>query len=138
MKNKNLARVSIIVLYSDNIILIKRRKNPFKGYWELPNGEIDDETQKQAAMRILAEETGIVVQFKDIDSVSDNICMINLTQDEFERFMNTMVYGKQAWKSRIPFCEEVLFSNIFSLNELPRKMILDHRKIIMDFVGNIE
>lgn len=43
-----------------NVLLIKRKNDPFKGYWAFPGGFLEmDETLEQCALRELEEETGI-------------------------------------------------------------------------------
>lgn len=59
--------VKIISLTADNVIiadeeilLIKRKSNPYAEYWTLPGGFVEPgETTEQAARRELAEETGL-------------------------------------------------------------------------------
>jgi 8-oxo-dGTP diphosphatase len=44
------------------VLLIQRAKDPFKGSWALPGGHVDvGETSLEAAVRELAEETGVNV-----------------------------------------------------------------------------
>jgi len=48
--------------YNYDVLLIKRKNDPYAGYWALPGGYVEiDETAKEAAVRELYEETGIVV-----------------------------------------------------------------------------
>lgn len=55
--------VDIIVFcpYAKNVLLIKRRDEPYKGCYALPGGfvEIDSETFQEAAKRELQEETNL-------------------------------------------------------------------------------
>jgi ADP-ribose pyrophosphatase YjhB (NUDIX family) len=43
-----------------NVLLVRRRYEPYQSYWALPGGLMEpDETLEQAAVRELAEETGV-------------------------------------------------------------------------------
>lgn len=51
----------------DEVLLIRRGNEPFKGCWALPGGFMEmDETIEHCAIRELMEETGIVVAESDI------------------------------------------------------------------------
>lgn len=57
-----------VVLNDRNeILLVKRGNEPFKGCWALPGGFMEmDETIEHCAVRELEEETSIVVSMQDI------------------------------------------------------------------------
>lgn len=51
--------VDIFCLYDKQVLLIKRRDDPFAGKWALPGGYVNEgETPEAAARRELYEETG--------------------------------------------------------------------------------
>ena len=60
---KVILMVADIVVHTDTeVLMIKRKNNPFAGHWALPGGFIDPgETPEQAAIRELAEEAGLHV-----------------------------------------------------------------------------
>lgn len=52
--------VDIVVQTDTEVLMIKRKNNPYAGHWALPGGFIDPgETPVQAALRELVEETGV-------------------------------------------------------------------------------
>ncbi len=53
--------VSVAVFQGDKVLLVKRGKAPYLGYWSLPGGSQNfGETLRAAAIRELQEETGLV------------------------------------------------------------------------------
>ena len=60
---KVILMVADIVVHTDTeVLMIKRKNNPYAGHWALPGGFIDPgETPEQAAIRELEEEAGLHV-----------------------------------------------------------------------------
>jgi 8-oxo-dGTP diphosphatase len=71
------------------ILLIKRKNEPFRGMWALPGGFMEmDETLEQTAFRELEEETGlkgiVLEQFRTFSQVD---------RDPRTRIITTVFYG---------------------------------------------
>jgi len=62
-KNPLLTVDIVILCPDDTIILIKRKKNPYEGFWALPGGFVEyGERVEEAAIREAYEETGLKVE----------------------------------------------------------------------------
>jgi len=57
------ASVSAIICDDRHVLLVKRRRNPFKGTWMFPSGFVDlGEHPDEALSREIKEETGLALQ----------------------------------------------------------------------------
>lgn len=55
--------VGVIVTRDARVLLVKRRYEPYRGKWVIPSGFIEyDEDMREAAVREVAEETGLEVE----------------------------------------------------------------------------
>ena len=62
--------VGVLVEMEDGIVLIRRRHEPFAGWWALPAGFIEeDESVEQAAVRECREETGLEIELLELFGV---------------------------------------------------------------------
>ena len=58
VKQDILVTVDVIIQKEEQVLLIKRKNEPFKGLWALPGGFVDDDEEVMtAALRELKEET---------------------------------------------------------------------------------
>src|SRR5437899_979430 len=64
--------VDSVVKSKEGVVLIKRKFNPYKGYWSLPGGFVNfREKVEHAVRRETLEETGLKVKTKNFIGVFD-------------------------------------------------------------------
>ncbi len=76
MKNRELIHASIgAVIFKENqVLLIKRGKEPFKGQWSIPGGGLEyGETLEQGLKREVREETNIEIEILALLNVYENL-----------------------------------------------------------------
>jgi 8-oxo-dGTP diphosphatase len=71
MKHEITLTADIVIEWADgSIVLVKRKNDPYKGFWALPGGMMDgEETIAQTAIRETKEETGLDVRLAKIIGV---------------------------------------------------------------------
>ncbi|MGY8699895.1 MAG: NUDIX hydrolase [bacterium] len=69
-----IAGVGVVVFRNEEVLLVKRKRAPYKGQWSIPGGKQElGETVTQAARRELMEETGVEVNELTLIDVIDII-----------------------------------------------------------------
>ena len=112
---------------SARILLIKRKKDPFKNSWALPGGFLEEtEELEEGAKRELLEETGLEIEdLKQLKTYGD------LNRDPRGRTISIAFIGVVNKEVKIKAGDDAKEVNWFDLDELP-DLAFDHSKIIED------
>lgn len=63
-----------VIVHGGKVLLVKRAKEPLRGRWMVPGGTVErGETLEQALVREVREETGVLVQPRDLLLVLERI-----------------------------------------------------------------
>jgi 8-oxo-dGTP diphosphatase len=138
------ALTSDVIVYSNStmeVLLIKRKNDPFKNKWAIPGGYIDiskKETRLAAAIRELKEETGIVAK-------TWNTTLFGVYDNPFRdpRGRTVTFVHLQPLNNRRDFkikaSDDAKEFKWFKIDSLPsiKMMAFDHLEILWDFKNRI-
>jgi 8-oxo-dGTP diphosphatase len=122
---------TIIQKYSQ-ILLIKRKKEPFKGFFALPGGFVNEgERVEDAAKREAKEETSLDIELVDILGVYSEP-----NRDPRGHIMSTVFIGKTSHNNKVEAlahddAAEIKWTNLEELDNT--SFAFDHQKIISDY-----
>jgi len=145
MKNNGLAKgayvmkfagrttTAIIPFKSNKILLVKRRTVPFRGFWALPGGRVDQgKTAEQAIVREVKEVTGLYVEIENkIGEHHEQGVQDDVEYDYYPACFWVKVVGGEI-KRQESEIEEI---KLFDLNELPEVLAFEHAQMIRDYLG---
>lgn len=107
--------VSAVVFNGDQILLIKRAKEPKKGEWSLPGGaQRVGETVREAILREVAEETGLQVQ---LDQLLDVVDFIERGSEKIEFHYTLIEFAASYVGGRLQAGSDADEARFFSLDE---------------------
>lgn len=120
-----------LVLRKNKLLLVKRARVPFSGWWDLPGGFIEKgETAEQALRRELKEETGLRASHIKFFGTYAGTYLSSF--DPFR--ILTVVYLVKNPQGKLKAMDDVSASRWFDKKELPSKIAFDsNQKIIKDF-----
>lgn len=121
------------------VLLIKRKNEPFENFWALPGGFVGEyETLEWAARRELKEETGIKAKAERLGFLK---AYSALDRDPRERVVS-MVYSAnfEDCEGEAIAADDACEANWFSLKDALKlqNLAFDHREILNDFSLDLE
>jgi len=130
-----IAGVGVVVFRNEEVLLVKRKKAPYKGQWSIPGGKQRlGETVTKAARRELMEETGVEVNELTLIDVIDII-----VPDEEGKILYHYIVAdyRTHWLSgECSPRDDAQDVQWFNLNKLGSISLLDKtRKIILKAAG---
>ncbi len=116
-----------IVLRGNEIALIKRKKDPYRGTWALPGGFVEcGESVENAVLREVKEETGLECRIDQLFGVYSD------PRRDPRGHMVSIVYVLEPVSHEFLPRTDALEARWFNIEDLPA-LAFDHSKIIEDF-----
>lgn len=117
-----------LLVEKEKILLIRRKKQPFKGFWALPGGYIEfGETAEEACRREFAEETGIDVKIRSLLGLFSHPARHPL-QNIAAAFIVDRYNGEEKAS------DDAISIGWFHLGKLPKRLAFDHLEMIKSYV----
>lgn len=122
-----------IVVCGNDVVLVRRKNEPFQGMWCLPGGFVEaDETVLAGAKRELAEETGISgLEIEQFGAYGDP------GRDPRGRTVTVVHWTFVQDKLELKAGDDAVECSWFSLDDLPA-LAFDHGKIADDLKRRIK
>jgi len=119
------------ILKGNKILLIKRKNEPFKGNWALPDGYVEyGEKVEDAVVREVLEETGMKAKISDLLGVYSD------PNRDPRGHTITVVYLLETQGGELRSGDDASDAKFFDLDKLP-ELSFDHDVILKDIIRRI-
>jgi len=132
MRKQNIAvTVDAVIFYRKtdilNVLLIKRKNEPFRDQWALPGGFLEEnETMEEGAKRELEEETGL-----KLEKLQQIGAFGTPGRDPRGRTISIAFLALIDAEAKVKASDDAVDSKWFSFFDLP-DLAFDHREIISE------
>jgi len=121
-----------IILKDKQILLIKRKNEPFKGKWALPGGFVEyGEKTEDAVIREASEETGLKTKIRTLAGVYSD------PNRDPRGHIITIIYVLDIVEGNVKAGDDASDVKFFDVHQLPA-LATDHNKIINDAIKRFE
>ncbi len=117
-----------IILKDKQILLIKRKNEPFKGKWALPGGFVEyGEKTEDAVIREVSEETGLKTKIRTLAGVYSD------PNRDPRGHIITIIYVLDIVEGNVKAGDDASDVKFFDVHQLPA-LATDHNTIINDAI----
>jgi len=117
-----------VILKDKQILLIKRKNEPFKGKWALPGGFVEyGEKTEDAVIREVSEETGVKTKIRALAGVYSD------PNRDPRGHIITIIYVLDIVEGNEKAGDDASDVKFFDVHQLP-VLATDHNKIINDVI----
>ena len=122
--DRPLACVGVVCRKGDQVLLVKRGREPLKGKWSIPGGKLDrGETVREGALRELMEETGVTARITGLIDVVDSI---------LEDAHYVLIDFEAEWISGEPVAgDDAVEAGFFTLTDAIQKVSWDETRRVI-------
>ncbi len=118
-----------VVIYKDDrnekILLVKRKKDPYKNSWAIPGGFLEkEEPLEVGALRELKEETGL--ELKEVNQLK---AFGKVHRDPRGRTISIAFYGVVTSEEKVKGSDDAADAKWFHVENLPG-LAFDHAEIV--------
>jgi 8-oxo-dGTP diphosphatase len=118
----------VIIHVGNEVLLVRRKNEPFRGMWCIPGGFVDpDEKILDAALRELQEETAV----EDVKVIKFDVYG-DPGRDPRGRTVTVVYVARLNEKPATRAGDDAAECGWFQLNDLP-PMAFDHKKVLEDY-----
>lgn len=119
---------------NNEILLIKRKNEPYKDCWALPGGFMEiNETLKECAIRELHEETGLCIDIEKLETVT---ILDDVNRDSRGRVISVVYFSTVEENAKAIASDDAKELKWFDVTKLPKNIAFDHLKAIDTAITN--
>lgn len=116
--------VDAVIIQNNQVLLIRRGKDPFKDFWGTPGGYVGwDESAEDALRREVKEETGLE---------DANVKFVTVSSDpkRHPQQVINLVFLVTVKNGQVKHGDDTLDARWFDSNDLPKQLAFDHKENI--------